>query len=142
MKAAALGHQYLNARSINENDTHFNLGRIRGTRRQQRKALKSEDGGDRFNQIYPASEPLSRRTISNDDNLDVTTSTSANFARSFSESKDMYVVFEQQPTETVRFELDHAGNEVSHYFLLENKSTVLDHKPYSLKSLLTKKHGD
>ena len=117
MKAAALGHQYLNARSINENDAHFNLGRIRGTRKQQRKALKSEDVGDRFNQIYPASEPLSRRTTTtSNDNLDGTTSSSANFGRSLSESKDMYVVFEQQPTESVRFEVDSAGNEVSHCF--------------------------
>jgi len=118
MKAAALGHQYLNARSINENDAHFNLGRIRGTRKQQRKALKSEDVGDRFNQIYPASEPLSRRTTTSNDNLDVTTSVSANFGRSLSESKDMYVVFEQQPTESVRFEVDSAGNEVSHCFFV------------------------
>lgn len=125
MKAASLGHQYLNARSTNENDTHFNLGRIRGTKRQQRKALKSEGLDEGLNQIFPASEPLSRRTTSNDDTSDVSTSTSGNFARSLSESKDMYVIFEQHPQESVRFE-----------------PTNGDHKPYSLKSMLTKKHGN
>lgn len=113
MKAASLGHQYLSARSTNESDTHFNLGRIRGARRQNRKAVRSDGPDERLNQVFPASEPLSRRTITSDDHSDLnTSSSSANFIRSYSESKDMYVVFEQQPTETVRFEPIERGNAI------------------------------
>lgn len=124
MKAASLGHQYLNAHAINDSDTYFNLGRIRGTRRQNRKALKSGDPDERTNRIFPASEPLSRRTIGTNEGSDGNESSSANFSRCLSESQDMYVVYEQ-PTQTVRFE-----------------PVSGDHKPYSLKSMLTKKHGN
>jgi hypothetical protein len=90
MKAAALGHQYLSVKSINENDIYFNSGRFRGGRKNQRIYLRrQQNNNSQTGSICPASDPLSRR-YSHIPSATV-------YGRSFSEGNNLYVVYEKQP---------------------------------------------
>jgi hypothetical protein len=102
MKAASLGHQYLTVKSTNINDSYFGGGRFRGTRKNQRQLLDSEQ--DRTS--TPATDPLSRQSTTNPD---ASTPSVAILGRSVSESNTPSVIYERESTKKAGYEQLHEG---------------------------------
>jgi hypothetical protein len=97
MKAVALGHQYLNVKSINENDIYFNSGRFRGVRKNQRIHPRQQQNDIQTNSILTSSDPLSRRSVAINENSESNIPLATIYGRSYSACNDLYVVYEQQP---------------------------------------------
>jgi hypothetical protein len=97
MKAAALGHQYLNVKSSNENDIYFNSGRFRGGRKNQQIHSRQQQNDGQINSILTASDPLSRRSVAINENSESNIPSATIYGRSYSACNDLYVVYEQQP---------------------------------------------
>lgn len=96
MKAASLGHQYLNVKIINEND----IGRFHGDRKHHRKQQN-------YNQTIPTSDPLSRRSVAIDEYSQSIVPSVAILGRSYGESNDLYIVYEQQQQPTTNANIQH-----------------------------------
>ena len=109
MKAAALGHQYLSVKSTNENDIYLNCGRFRGRRKLHPKYSKEQQNEDQTNPNFPASDPLSRRSVAINENFNPINPTPTIFERTHSESNALSVVYEQQPSDHIRFQRTNGG---------------------------------
>ncbi|CAF1201035.1 unnamed protein product [Adineta ricciae] len=122
MKAASLGHQYLNVQSFNETENFFSAGRFRAGRRYQRARSKAQIYDTPKEPSLSASDPLSRRSIPSIEQ------SKASYGRSYSASNNLFVVYEQQQQKPIsRIQSQHSDG---------------DHKPYSLRALITKRHGN
>ncbi|CAF1295045.1 unnamed protein product [Adineta steineri] len=125
MKAASLGHQYLSVKSYNENEIHLSTGRFRGGRKYQRSRSTQYQNEEQKHSLLPASAPLSRRSIAVMSQFQSTVPSVSFLGRSHSESNNLSVKLEQQSFDNTQFQ-----------------HTDGDHKPYSLKALISKRHGN
>lgn len=101
MKAAYLGHQFLNVKAINENE----VGRFRSGRKYQRKYSKQQQQENNI----PASDPLSRRSVAINEQSQENVPPVAIYGRSYSESNNMYVVYEQHALKNADFQHSDRG---------------------------------
>ncbi|CAF1221525.1 unnamed protein product [Adineta steineri] len=125
MKAASLGHQYLSVKSYNENEIHLSSGRFRGGRKYQRSRSTQYQNEEQKHSLLPASAPLSRRSIAIMNQFQSTVPSVSFLGRSHSESNNLSHKLEQQPFDNTQFQ-----------------HTDGDHIPYSLKALISKRHGN
>ncbi|CAF1360825.1 unnamed protein product [Rotaria sordida] len=123
MKAVSLGHQYLSVKTYNENNIYFSPGGIRRSRKFERTHPKQQSSTSSTGPPVPASDPLSRRSSAIQKQSELTVPSVAFVRRSYSDSNDLCYVY-QQPSINTQF-----------------RHTDGNYKPYSLKSLTSKRHG-
>jgi hypothetical protein len=109
MRAASLGHLYLNVKSSNENDIYFNSGRFRVGRKHQRLNPKQQQNDNQRDPSLSASDPLSRRSVIINEPSESATPSVTILGRSHSESNDIYVIYEQQPSNNAQFQYSDRG---------------------------------
>ena len=102
MKAASLGHQYLNFKSTKEKDNYHSRARSRASIVNQRRQLQSDENL----QLTPASDPPSRRTTALDES---STPSVAVITRSFSDTDAPYAIYESEPTSKGKYRLFDQG---------------------------------
>ncbi|CAF1103547.1 unnamed protein product [Rotaria sp. Silwood1] len=124
MKAACLGHQYLSVKSFNESNAYFSSGGIRGSRKHGRAHQKQQPITTLVVPSAPASDPLSRRSIAIQEQSESSVRPAAFIRRSYSDSSNFYAAYKQQLSINAQF-----------------RHSDANHKPYSLKSLMSKRHG-
>ena len=140
MKAASLGHQYLNVQSFNETENFFSAGRFRAGRRYQRARSKAQIYDTPKEPSLSASDPLSRRSIPRIEQ------SKAPYGRSHSASNNIFVVYEQQQQQKPISRIQSQHSDGGKWYRMKHQDSLnslfLDHKPYSLRTLITNRHGE
>jgi hypothetical protein len=112
MKAAGLGHQYLTLKSNNTKDRYFADRRFRGAQRELLLEVQTEQNEEQQIASGSASAPLSRRAIDSDES---SVPSATILDRSLSDSTDLRVVYEREPTITAKHQQHDGGISMIYY---------------------------